>query len=168
MKTLLPLLFLGTVALAPVLQAKDDVPRGYVALEKLAEAQAEAKKDKKLVTVVAKGFDDQCPHCVSAFAEGTKGLRSDTVMVFARVTELRAKRDSLPASLKEASARAADGAAVNFYVFDSDMTKLVAQIGRSELQKDPRSIRDTRKAVKEARQNLGASGGSALDSLDRQ
>ena len=38
--------------------AKDDIPNGYMPLEKLAEAQAKARQSKKLVTITAKGFDE--------------------------------------------------------------------------------------------------------------
>src|SRR6187401_3161713 len=102
MKSML-LLLVGAVLMAPALPAKDDVPNGYMPLDKLAEAQAKAKQSKKLILVTAKGFDDQCPYCAEALSLGTQALRTDCVMVFTRVAALREKRDAIPAALKTAS-----------------------------------------------------------------
>ncbi len=146
--------------------AKDDTPAGFLPLEKLAEAQAKAKQTKKLVAVAAKGFDDQCPYCAAALAQGTATLKSDCVMVFTRVANLRTQRESLPPALKAASATAADGAAVAFYVFDPEIKTLVTTTDRQRIQADPKSLKETKKIVNEAQKKFAAaSAGSAFDAL---
>ncbi len=147
--------------------AKDDTPNGFMPLAKLAEAQAKAKQTKKLIAVVAKGSDDQCPYCVAALAQGTATLKSDCVIVFTRVANLRAQRESLPPALKTASATAADGAAVAFYVFDPEMNTLVTTTDRQRIQADPKSLKETKKIVNEAQKKLAASpaASSAFDAL---
>jgi len=164
------LTLLWTVTLLTTAAAKDDVPSGYVPLAKLADAQAKAKASKKLVAVTAKGNDDQCPHCASAFAQGTSALRSDCVMVFTRVSDLRAQRETLPPALKDASASAADGAAVAFYVFDPDLKELVTTTDRAKIQADPKSLKEVKKAVHDAQKKLSASGSSSsgLDALKKR
>jgi hypothetical protein len=160
------LTLLTAVLISPVLLARDDTPSGYMPLDKLAEAQIKAKQSKKLIAITAKGSDDKCPYCAAAFAEGTKALRSDCVMVFTRVAALREKRDTVPAALKEASATAADGAAIYFYVFDADISQLVTTTDRMKLQNDPKNIKETKKVVNEAQKKL-ATASSKLSGLKR-
>jgi len=64
--------------------AKDDAPRGISPLSELKEAQAKAVTDKKLVVLVVKGMDDNCPNCAAALVNGEKAIGSGVVKVFAR------------------------------------------------------------------------------------
>ena len=70
-------------------------------------------------------------------------------MAFTRVKELRAMSATLPKALSGVRSLS-DGAAVTFLIFDPDMQSLVAKTGRTALQADPKSIRDTKKEVEAA------------------
>jgi len=130
-----------------------DVPRGFMSISELEAAQAKAKNEKKLVAVVAKGSDDRCPRCAAAFENGIRAIRTDTVMVFTRVADLR-KNNEVPAALKQASVTAMDGAAVTFYVFDSEISQLIASASRTELENDRNATREFKKQVNDARKAL--------------
>jgi len=64
--------------------AKDNAPRGFSPISELKEAQAKAVTDKKLVVLVVKGMDDNCPNCAAALENGEKAIGSGVVKVFAR------------------------------------------------------------------------------------
>jgi hypothetical protein len=129
MKTIIGLFVVGVLMVSRSVMA-GEVPRGFLPYSDLAQAQAKAKTEKKLLAIVAKGSDDACPHCASALESGTKAVHSDCVFVFIRVADLRADVATLPAKLKDASEGARDGAAVYFYVFDPDLGTLIAKAGR--------------------------------------
>lgn len=139
---------------ASVCWGAPSVPSGYMPIAKLSEAQAKAKKDKKLLAVVAKGYDDNCPYCVDAFSKIGSAIRSDCVMVFVRVKDLREQRDNMPAALSSASSGVVDGAAVTFYVFDPDISELVVTIDRREYEKNQKNLNELKKKVREAQQKL--------------
>jgi hypothetical protein len=127
-----------------------EVPRGFLPYAELAQAQAKAKTEKKLLAVVSKGDNDSCPHCASALESGTKAVHSDCVFVFARVADLRAKADTLPAKLKDEAMKASDGASVYFYVFDPDLGSLIAKADREQLDNNKTATREFKKTVEDA------------------
>lgn len=144
----------GLLVLGQALAFAGDVPRGFKALSELEEAKAEAVKKGKLIAIVAKGKDDSCPHCAAALEAGTRAIKSDCVMVFARAAEVRAN-EALPASVTAETADAGEGAWVTFYVFDAGLEKLVAEVSRGELQKDEEgAARAFKKQVDAARKEL--------------
>lgn len=150
MKTLvLTLLYVATSCFA----FAGDTPRGFMELSELGEAKAKATEKGKLIAIVAKGNNDACPHCVAAFRNGTRAIKSDCVLVFARVPELKDNKD-LPASVLAETRDAMDGAAVTFYVFDPSLEKLIAEAGRKELASDRGATRDFKKKVDAARKEL--------------
>lgn len=137
------------------LVAKDDAPSGYAPLSELQEAQAKGA-GKKLVVLAVKGLDDDCPNCVTAMQNGEKAIGSGVVKVFARA-ETISKADSA-AFTPELKARIAKnfttGASVTFVVFNPEMTKIVAEASRKELQDDKDATAEFKKVVQEAKKAL--------------
>ena len=136
--------------------AKDDAPRGFTPISELKEAQTKAVADKKLVVLVVKGMDDECQNCAAALENGEKAVGSGVVKVFARAETIR-KLDSsaFPPALKERLKQPfVTGAYVTFVVFDPDMSKIVAEAGRKELQSDKKATADFKKAVQESKKTL--------------
>jgi len=136
--------------------AKDDAPRGFAPITELKDAQAKATTDKKLVVLVVKGMDDECPNCAAALENGEKAVGSGVVKVFARAETIR-KQDtsSFPPALKERLKKPfVTGAYVTFVVFDPAMSKIIVEAGRKELQSDKKAIADFKKAVQEAKKTL--------------
>jgi hypothetical protein len=139
------------------LTAKDDAPSGFVPLSELQEAQAKAA-GKKLVVLVVKGMDDACPNCASAMGNGEKAIGSGVVKVFARA-ETISKADSTgftPALKARIAKNFTTGAAVTFVVFNPDMTTIVAEASRKELQDDKDATNAFKKEVQEAKKTLKA------------
>lgn len=136
--------------------AKDDAPRGFSPISELKDAQSKAVADKKLVVLVVKGMDDACPNCAAALENGEKAVGSGVVKVFARAETIR-KLDSsaFPPALKERLKQPfVTGAYVTFVVFDPDMSKIVAEAGRKELQNDKKATAEFKKTVQEAKKSL--------------
>ncbi len=136
--------------------AKDDVPRGFSPLSELKAAQAEATAEKKLVVLVVKGMDDACPNCAAALDNGLQAVGSGVVKVFARA-ETIGKGDTssfMPALQARVKQNFTTGAAVTFVVFDPEMTKIVAEAGRSVLQNDKKATATFKKTVQEAKKAL--------------
>jgi hypothetical protein len=139
------------------LAAKDDAPSGFVPLSELQEAQTKAA-GKKLVVLVVKGMDDACPNCASAMANGEKAIGSGVVKVFARAEKI-SKADSTgftPALKARIAKNFTTGAAVTFVVFNPDMTAIVAEASRKELQDDKDATNAFKKEVQEAKKGLKA------------
>ncbi len=143
----------GLCVLGQVVAFAGDAPRGFKELSELEEAKAEAMKKGKLLAIVAKGNDDACPRCAAALENGTKAIKSDCVMVFARVDDVR-KNTDLPATVTAETKDAVSGAWVTFYVFDSGLEKLVAEAGRKELEDDKDATKAFKKEVDAARKEL--------------
>jgi hypothetical protein len=112
-----------------------------------------AAKQGKLIAIVAKGFDDDCPGCAAASKNGTRAIKSDCVLVFSGVSKLRSHKD-LPQALESATERPVDGARVTFYVFDPALEKLIVQAGRDELESNRTEIKPFKEAVDDARKEL--------------
>lgn len=156
MKTLLRSLL--ALALLPLtLSAKDTkekAPAGYIALEDIAKAQEKAKASKKLIAVIAKGADDNCPHCTTAFNVSQATLRNDCVMVFTRSEGLRERTASLSEAAKKGLSGVPTGAWVEAVVFDPEMSTVVAKLGRHALENDKKAVAEMKKTVSAARKAL--------------
>lgn len=133
--------------------AKDDVPRGFAPLSELQDVQSKALAGKKLVVLVVKGMDDACPNCAAAFENGLKAVGSGVVKVFARAETIGGMDASgFPPVLKERVSRHfVTGAAVTFVVFDPEMSKIIAEAGRRELQSDRKATSEFKKTVQKAK-----------------
>jgi hypothetical protein len=148
------LLCLASCLILP-LSAKEDVPRGFAPLAELQQVQA--KNDgKKLVVVVVKGSNDQCPHCVTAMETGLDAAGSGTVKLFARAEALnKADTGSLPPALKERVKKGfTTGAWVTFLVFKPDMSAIVAEANREQLDENKEATSAFKKSVQEAKKAL--------------
>ncbi|MDP4626099.1 MAG: hypothetical protein NWT08_13290 [Akkermansiaceae bacterium] len=130
-----------------------DAPRGFMELSELEEAKAEALEKGKLLAIVAKGNDDACPRCAAALENGTKAIKTDCVLVFARVSEVRENKE-LPAAVLAETKDAISGAWVTFYVFDAGLEKLVAEADRKQLESDKDATKEFKKKVDAARKEL--------------
>ncbi len=154
LKPLIAILCLSAAQLLP-LSAKDDAPRGYVPLSELQEAQVKAD-GKKLVVLVVKGMDDACPNCAAALGNGEKAIGSGVVKVFARAETIReADTSDFTPTLKDRIGRGfTTGAAVTFVVFNPDMTTILAEASRKELQNDKKATAAFKKEVRTAKMAL--------------
>jgi hypothetical protein len=136
--------------------AKEDVPRGFSTLAELNDAKTKATTDKKLVVLVVKGMNDECPNCDTALENGLKAVGSGVVKVFARAetigqADASSFTPALQARVKQNFTR---GAAVTFVVFDPEMTKIIAEAGRKELQDDKKATAAFKKDVQDAKKAL--------------
>ena len=158
MKTLIrSLLALAIVPLTlAAKEAKEVAPSGYYTFADLAKAQEKAKTSKKLIAVLAKGANDNCPHCVTAMGVGQATLRADCVMVFTRSEGLSSKTESLSAGAKSGLSGCPTGAAVTFVVFNPEMTEMVAKIGRDDLENDRKAVAALKKTVSQAKKTYFA------------
>lgn len=138
------------------LSAKDDAPRGFQPISELAEAKAEAVEKKQLLVIAVKGADDDCPHCVAAMDSGEKAVGGGVVKVFARAEALnKADISGFPSALKvRAAKKFTTGAWVEFLVFNSDGTKLLASSTRTELDGDSKAIAAFKKEVQEQKKAM--------------
>ncbi len=136
--------------------AKDDAPRGFTPLTELKEAQTEAASDKKLVVLVVKGADDECPNCATALENGLKAVGSGVVKVFARAETIgKGDASGFPPALQErVKKQFIGGAYVTFVVFNPEMTQIVAEASRKELQDDKAATTAFKKTVQEAKKGL--------------
>jgi hypothetical protein len=143
--------------LLPAREVKERAPSGYYSLDDLGKAQEKAKTGKKLIAVLAKGANDNCPHCVTAMGVGQTTLRNDCILVFTRAEGLSNKTSSLPDGAKSGLSGCPTGASVTFVVFNPEMTEMVAKIGRDELENDRKAVATLKKTVSDARKNYFAS-----------
>jgi hypothetical protein len=145
-------LVLGALSAA----AKQDVPRGFAPLFELKEVQTKAAADKKLVVLVVKGMDDACPNCAAALENGLKAVGAGVVKVFARAETIgKADAADFPPALQERIKQGfTTGAAVTFVVFDPEMSRIIAQAGRAELQEDKKATAAFKKTVQDAKREL--------------
>lgn len=154
LKSITVLLCLASSMILP-LAAKEDVPRGFTPLAELEQAQ-EKNNGKKLVVLVVKGADDACPHCANALETGLDVAGSGTVKLFARAEALnQADSSSFPPALKErVKKRFTTGAAVTFLVFKPDMSAIVAEADRGQLDDNKTATSAFKKQVQEAKKSL--------------
>ena len=136
--------------------AKDDVPRGFTPISELKEAQAKAIADKKLVVLVVKGKEDECPNCAATLENGDKAVGSGVVKVFARAETIEKEDTSaFPPALKDRMKQHfMTGFSVTFVVFDPAMSKIIVEAGRKELQSNKKTIADFKKTVQDAKKAL--------------
>lgn len=157
MKNLLVVLVSALLtAVSVVAKENEDVPRGFAPLSEIKAAQTEATSGKKLVVLVVKGMDDACPNCAAALENGLKAVGSGVVKVFARAETIgKGEVSNFPPALQARVKRNfTTGASVTFVVFDPEMTKIVAEAGRDELQDDKKATATFKKAVQEAKKVL--------------
>lgn len=154
LKPIAALLCLSASLILP-LSARDDTPRGFAPLSELQEVQAKAE-GRKLVVLVVKGMDDNCPYCAAALENGEKSVGSGVVKVFARAETIRkANSATFTPALKERIGKGfTTGAAVTFVVFSPDMTRIVAEASRKELESNKTTISAFKKEVQEAKKAL--------------
>lgn len=152
---LLAFLLCLSAALMLPLPAKDDVPRGFTPLSELQKARTMAD-GKKLIVLVVKGKDDACPNCAAAMDNGEKAIGSGVVKVFARAETIREAEsaDFTPALQQRVSKGFTGGAYVTFVVFNPDMTTILAEASRKELQSDRKAIAAFKKEVQTAKKAL--------------
>ncbi len=129
---------------------------GAKPVDQLAAQQAKAKEDKKLLCIVYKGADNNCPHCAAAAANGIKAVHASAEMVVVTEAQVKDKTlmGTLPKSARDMLQRQPTNAWVSFTVFDPDMTKVIATGDRSSLETDKKAIHDFGDKVREARKAL--------------
>jgi hypothetical protein len=154
-KFLPAIIVIGLLSLSQ-LHAKDDAPRGFDPISEIAKAKDEAVKKKQLLVVAVKGADDTCPHCANAMDTGDRVVGSAAVKVFARAEALnKVDASSYPPALKERVARKfTTGAWVEFLVFNSDGTQLIATATRYDLDNNDKATTAFKKQVTEAKKTL--------------
>jgi hypothetical protein len=136
--------------------AKDDVPRGFTPISELSAAKTEAVAEKKLVVLVVKGSDDNCPNCADALENGLKAVGSGVIKVFARAESIgKADATAFPQVLKDrVKKNFTTGASVTFVVFDPEMSKIIVEADRDELQSDKKATAAFKKTVQDAKKTL--------------
>lgn len=144
------LLFLGLLLVGQCVAFAGGAPRGFMELGELDQAMEKAAASGKLIAVVVKGDDDSCPRCATAVENGTKAIKSDCVMVFSRVSQIRASK-TLPEAVAAEAKNTVGGAWVSFFVFDAGLEKLVAKSDRDALESNKEKIKAFKKEVDEAR-----------------
>lgn len=149
-------LFLGLFALMILPLSARDTPRGFEPLAKINEEQAKAVASKRLVVLMVKGANDSCPHCVSATNNGLKAIGSGVTKLFARAEGIaQTDMTGFPEAVSQRLQRGfTTGAAVTFVVFNPEMTEIIVEAGRSELQSDRQSIAAFKTAVQDAKKAL--------------
>lgn len=149
------ILALSMVLTLPHALAKEDVPRGYVPLSEVNEAITKSA-GKKLIMLVVKGKDDDCPHCAAALENGEKAVGSGVIQVFTRAEALNPlDKSGLPPALKERAKKPfVTGAYVHVIVFNPDMTKIIVEAERNALENDKETLASIRKKVTEAKKAL--------------
>ena len=154
--TLFVLVSAVLTAFSAVAKEKEDVPRGFSPLTEVRAAQAEATSEKKLVVLVVKGMDDACPNCAAALENGLKAVGSGVVKVFARAETIgKGDASNFPPALQaRVKQNFTTGAFVTFVVFDPEMTTIVAEAGRKELQDDKKATAAFKKTVQDAKKAL--------------
>jgi cytochrome c2 len=136
--------------------ANDKIPAGYKPITEFKEAIKESNGDK-LIVLVIKGLDDDCPNCKEAMKNGERAVGSGVIKVFARAETLnKADLSSYPAALQERVQKKSftTNAWVTFLVFDPKMEKIIAESSRTELQSNRQLTADFKKVVQEAKQKL--------------
>jgi len=101
-------------------------------------------------------MDDACPNCAAALENGLKAVGSGIVKVFARAETIgKADASGFPPTLQERIKQSfTTGAAVTFVVFNPDMSSIIAEASRKELQNDKKATAEFKKKVQEAQKAL--------------
>jgi hypothetical protein len=130
--------------------------RGAKPISKLAEEQAKAKQDKKLICIIYKGSNEACPHCENAAANGVKSVSGDALTIYITEKESRDKTiiSKLPQPVQAVLKKQSLGAWVSFTVFDADLTTVIASADRHTLDTDRKGTRAFAKKVTEAKKEL--------------
>ena len=152
-KTFAAIVTLAACLVLP-LSAKEDAPRGFTPISKLADAQGKAE-GKKLIALFVHGSDDSCPHCATAMENGGKATGSGVVKVFARAETIKTLDGSaFPAVLKERIQKGFNtGASVTLVVFSPDMSKIIVDAGRDQLENE-KQVKELKKTIQEAKMAL--------------
>lgn len=156
MKHLLFTTFFTLIMGSLTLSAKEKIPAGYKPITEFKEAITESRGDK-LIVLVVKGLDDDCPNCKEAMKNGERAVGSGVIKVFARAETLNsADLSAYPAALQERVKKQSftTNAWVTFLVFDPKMEKIVAESSRKELQSNKELTADFKKVVQEAKEKL--------------
>lgn len=131
-----------------------EVP-GAKPLEKLEAEQTKAKASKKLLAIIYTGKDKACPYCEEAASNGAKAVRGVAETV--EITEDQVKSpaiDKLPAVVKTWLKKQPTNAYVAVGVFDTDLTTLIASIGRNDLNGEKKVVREFTDKAKAAKDEL--------------
>ncbi|MES2660263.1 MAG: hypothetical protein V4689_16690 [Verrucomicrobiota bacterium] len=156
MKTKTFAAFLGLVSfLVLPLSAKEDAPRGFTPLAEMQEALTKSD-GKKLVVLVVKGMDDNCPHCTTAMETGLDSVGSGVVKLFARAETIKSVSSAnfTPALKDRVGKGFTTGASVMFLVFNPDMSAIIAEASRDELDENKKATAAFKKEVQDARKAL--------------
>lgn len=147
LKPTILLLMLTSVALGKV-------PRGFKSTSEFEEVREEAISKKKLLTIVVKGSDDNCPNCAITMENGEKATKTYSRLLFTRVSAVGAKKTGLPKAILSQLGSLAGGASVYFFVFNPNDLKLVAKGSRKELQSNKKTIKAFKDKVRAAKKEL--------------
>lgn len=129
---------------------------GAKPIDKLASEQAKVKDSKKLICIVYKGADDQCPHCAAAAENGVKAVRGSAECVF--ITEAQVKDPAvmgkLPSNVQAMLKKQPTNAWVSFTVYDADLKTEIASSSRESLETDKKATKEFSDKVKAAKNAL--------------
>lgn len=156
MNTIL-LAVIASFAILPATAKDNDVPRGYTPLADYKSVQAKAIADKKLVVLVVKGADDECPNCAAAMENGESATGSGVEKLFVRAEAINKDDPSgLPPVLQTRLKKKGFtyGSWVTFVVFNPEMTEIVAEADRKDLQSNKEAIAVFKKTVQAAKKAL--------------
>ena len=134
--------------------AHADVPRGYKSTQEFDVAKEDAISKKKLLTILFKGSDDNCPNCDTTIENGEKAAKSSSVLLFARVNDFHKNKTGLPKEILKQVDNLSGGASVSFYVFNPTTLELVTKGSRTELQNNKKKIKEFKDAVRAAKKEL--------------
>lgn len=129
---------------------------GAKPIDKLAVEQAKAKTGKKLMCIVYKGSDNNCPHCAAAADNGVKAVRGSTETVFITEAQVKDKAimDKLPKPVQDMLRKQPGNAWVSFTVFDQEMTSIIAASSRYSLETDRKATKEFTEKVRAAQKEL--------------
>ena len=133
--------------------AKEDAPSGFTPLVRFADVKEKAAADKKLVVLLVKGMDDNCPHCAAAMEAGSKALGGGVLKLFARAETIgNLDATSFSPTMNERIKKGfVRGAAVTFVVFDPQAGRIIAEAGRNELDGNKKATAEFKKQITEAK-----------------
>lgn len=128
---------------------------GSKPIEKLDAEVAKVKASKKLICIVYVGSDESCPNCAAAAENGVKAVRGSAEVVVIKEEQAKDKAFTarLTPAVQEMLAKQPRQAWVSFNVYDSDMTTLIASIGR-ELETDKKATKEFTAKIKAAKAQL--------------
>ncbi len=156
MRTKFACLLLFSLLTVTGLCAKENIPRGYEPIANLEKAKAEAIAKNRLLVIMVKGRNDACPYCADALTNGEGAIGAGVVKVFARAEALNtADGSDYPSALQARVRRKfTTGASLTVLVFNPDMSQLLVESNRKELQSDRKSIAAFKSAVTDHKRQL--------------